>query len=343
MSLHEIPPGLVHGLEGASFTMRMTAAVFLTVGLFNSLELIVMVCWTFRSWRGLYFWSLLISSVGIIPYVVGSILHYWNIVPLSASLPVAYIGFLSIVPVQSFILYSRLYLVFYYQRFLRILFEVIVTVSVLLLVPNSIAIFCSAFTQQPRWNYAYNVTERLQVTGFCVQELIISLLYIWSTVKLLRLSPEGKCRVKRIMYELLGINAITIALDITIIVVEYLNFYSLQVCLKVLVYSIKLKLEFAILGRLVAVTATRRAKQRDRVRRTSFIGHSHVLSDFTGETANGSDHAHRRPPPLDLSGVEQEPKPESPRPRSRSMSTSEVQGEGREIGVGGGERVHSGS
>ncbi|KAL4939802.1 hypothetical protein BDV06DRAFT_214011 [Aspergillus oleicola] len=285
--LWDIPPGLVHGLENASFRLRMTAAVFLTIGLFNSLELVVMVCWTFRSWRGLYFWSLLISSVGIIPYVVGSILHYWNIVTLSASLTVTYIGFLMIVPVQSFILYSRLFLVFYYQRFLRNLLDVIIIVTVILLIPNAIAMFGSAFIQDPSWNYAYNVTERLQVTGFCVQELFISFLYIWSTVKLLRLSPEGKSRAKRIMYELLGINTFIIALDIAIIVVEYLNLYSLQTCLKVLVYSIKVKLEFAILGRLVAVTTTRKAKQRERTRRSEFIGHSYILSGLGDRNGNG--------------------------------------------------------
>ncbi|KAL4901207.1 hypothetical protein BDW74DRAFT_182062 [Aspergillus multicolor] len=286
--LNAIPPGLVYGFAYATFRLRMAAAVFLALSLFNSLELIVLVCWTFRQWRGLYFWSLLISSIGIIPYVVGCILHYWNIVPLPASLTVAYIGFICIIPVQSLILYSRLYLVFYYAKILRVMLDVIIAVSVMLIVPNTIAMFGSAFVREPKWNYAYNVTERLQVTGFAVQELLISLLYIWSTVRLLRVSPEGKDRVKRIMYELLGINAFTIALDIAVIVVEYLNFYSLQICLKVFVYSVKVKLEFAVLGRLVAITTTRRAKQRDRVRRASFITHSYVLSDFNGETVLGT-------------------------------------------------------
>jgi hypothetical protein len=42
-----------------------------------------------------------------------------------------------------------------------------------------------------------------------------------------------------------------IALDIIIMIVQYLIFYYLQICLKALVYSIKLKLAFAVLGRLV--------------------------------------------------------------------------------------------
>lgn len=276
--LDAAPPGLVSGIEDASISRRVVIASFLTIGLFNCLELLVLICWTFQQWRGLYFWSLLVSSLGIIPYVIGSILHYWSIVPLSASLPVAYVGFLAIVPVQSLILYSRLYLVVYADNFLRVLLDVIIIVSVVLLLPNTITMFCSAFISRPAWNYAYNISERLQVTGFCVQELLLSLLYIWSTVRLLRVSHEGKTRVRRIMYELLGINAFTIILDIALIAVEFLNFYTVQVCLKVMVYSIKVKLEFAVLGRLVAVTATRMAKQQDRVRRTSFIGYPRGLN-----------------------------------------------------------------
>jgi hypothetical protein len=281
MDLSAAPFGLEHGLVDASLALRMTAAIFLCLALFNSLELIVLVCWTFQQWRGLYFWSLLISSIGIIPYVVGTILHIWDLVPLAASLPIGYVGFICIVPVQSLILYSRLYLVFYHEKILRIMLLVIITVSIVLVVPNSVSMYGSAFITEPSWNYAYNVTERLQVTGFAVQEVLLSLFYVYSAVRLLRISPEGKNRIKQIMYELLGINAITIALDIAVILIEYIYLYSLQVCLKVFVYSVKVKLELAVLGRLVALTNTRQEKRRDTVRRASFIGPTYNLSDYT--------------------------------------------------------------
>lgn len=283
------PPGLVYGLDNdVSFAKEIIFAVFLALALFNSVELVTLTCWTFSQYRGLYFWCLLSSSVGMIPYVVGCILHYWAGAPLGLTLPLSWIGFVAVVPVQSFILYSRLFLVFYHDKFLRWLLVGIIISSTLLLIPNSVAMYGSAFVSSPTWNYAYGVTERLQVTGFCVQELGISMIYIMSTVKLLKVSPEGKNRAKRILYELLGINTVTIILDIAIIVVEFLNYYTLQVCLKVFVYSVKVKLEFAVLGRLVAITSTRRAKQRDRVRRTSFIGNTHDLSDFTNGGATSS-------------------------------------------------------
>ncbi|CBF87118.1 hypothetical protein AN2570.2 [Aspergillus nidulans FGSC A4] len=269
MDLNTPPFGLEHGLESANIALRMTAAAFLCLALFNSLELVLLVCWTFHQRRGLYFWSLLISSIGIIPYVVGTILHNFDLVPLAVSLPIGHVGFICIVPVQSLILYSRLHLVFYHEKILRIMLFVIITVSIVLIVPNSVSMYGSAFTTSPSWNYSYNVTERLQVTGFAIQELLLSLFYVYSAVLLLRISPEGKSRVKRIMYELLWINTLTIVLDIAV------------VCLKVFVYSVKVKLELAVLGRLVALTNTTQEKRRNTVRRASFIGPTYDLSDFT--------------------------------------------------------------
>ncbi|KAJ0419560.1 hypothetical protein BJY00DRAFT_324302 [Aspergillus carlsbadensis] len=281
-NLEEVPPGLAHGLEYHSTEIKATVAVFLAIALFNSLELLVLICWTFTQWRGLYFWSLLLSSLAIIPYGVGAILHYYTIGPLPLGLAIAYVGFVTVIPLQSLVLYSRLHLVCYNEKFLRILLDVIIAVSLILLIPNTITTWGSAMIRASGWNYAYNIVERLQVTGFCVMELTLSSIYIWSTVKLLRLSPEGKNRVKRIMYELLGISLAVMVLDVAIIVIEYLNLYYLQVCLKVMVYSIKLKLEFAVLGRLVAVTRARGVKQRGRVLRSEFIGGPLDLGRFTG-------------------------------------------------------------
>ncbi|KAL4811727.1 hypothetical protein BDW67DRAFT_148904 [Aspergillus spinulosporus] len=306
MDLSAAPFGFEHGLAGASLALRMIAAVFLCLALFNSLELIVLVCWTFRQWRGLYFWSLLISSIGIIPYVAGTILHIWDLVPLAVSQSIGFVGFVCIVPVQSLILYSRLYLVFYHEKILRIMLFVIITVSIVFVVPNTISMFGCTFTLEPAWNYAYNVTERLQVTGFAIQEVLLSMFYVYSAVQLLRLSPEGRSLAKRIMYELLAISAFTILLDIAVILIEYIYLYSLQVCLKVFVYSVKVKLELAVLGRLVALTNTRQEKRRDIVRRASFIGQTYNLGDLTNTNgATTATDADRGPDALDIEEVMQ--------------------------------------
>lgn len=53
------------------------------------------------------------------------------------------------------------------------------------------------------------------------------------------------------MYQLLATNALIIMMDIVLLVFEYLNYFVIQTTLKSMVYSIKLKLEFSVLSRLV--------------------------------------------------------------------------------------------
>jgi len=62
------------------------------LALYNALELILLIFTTFHHYRGLYFWSLVLASGGIIPYVLGFLIEYFT-------------G-------QSVVLYSRLWLVF---------------------------------------------------------------------------------------------------------------------------------------------------------------------------------------------------------------------------------------
>lgn len=53
------------------------------------------------------------------------------------------------------------------------------------------------------------------------------------------------------MYQLFAINVIIILMDITLLGVEFANLYIVESVLKGVIYSIKLKLEFVVLGKLV--------------------------------------------------------------------------------------------
>lgn len=278
--LEAIPPGLVHGLEEQGTATKAAVAVFLTIALANAIELIVLILWTFHRYRGLYFWSMIVSVSGVILNSIGSILHYFNFGPLWLGLPLLYTGFMIMVPPQSLVLYSRLYLVFYNDRILRYLLIVIIIALVLLLTPDTVITYVAAALRTPPANLAYNIIERYQVTGFSVLEISLSLFYVYATAKLLRHSPEGKPRIKQILYELLAINFITMALDIATIVLQFINLNYLQICLKPLIYSVKLKMELAILGRLVAFTNLRRAKIQLGARNAEFMGTAFGLDDL---------------------------------------------------------------
>lgn len=60
------------------------SSVFVTIGcalsIYNGLELLLLVFTTFRRFQGLYFWSLLIASFGLLPYTVGLLIMYFTFI-----------------------------------------------------------------------------------------------------------------------------------------------------------------------------------------------------------------------------------------------------------------------
>lgn len=105
------------------------------------------------------------------------------------------------------------------------------------------------YSKNPSFERGYIYTERLQMTGFCVQEFIISGLYIWKTLDILKAGEKKEAR--RTLWQLFVINVVIVALDVALLVLEYLGLASIQIAFKPLVYSCKLKMEFAILSKLV--------------------------------------------------------------------------------------------
>jgi len=104
---------------------------------------------------------------------------------------------------------------------------------------------------QPQFRAAWSYLEKFQMTVFMLQECLISAIYLYETTKLLRIMKRNTTR--RTISELFTINVFIIALDIGLLVVEYLDLLVYEQTFKGAIYSIKLKLEFAILGKLVKI------------------------------------------------------------------------------------------
>jgi hypothetical protein len=99
---------------------------------------------------------------------------------------------------------------------------------------------------------AYDVFERIQMCGFCAQELFLSGLYIWKALDILRAAEQR--RSHRLMWQLFAINIIIVMLDIALLAFEFSNHHVIQQTVKGLAYSIKLKLELAILSKLIELS-----------------------------------------------------------------------------------------
>ena len=115
-----------------------------------------------------------------------------------------------------------------------------------------------------------------------MQELVLSSIYVYQARELLKESFNPKSR--SILYQLATVNFIIILLDLSLLVLQLVDLHQLQVSLKPAIYSVKLKLEFAVLGQLVCLVG---GTGSDRSRKSStFVPFVTEKSDRSGATLN---------------------------------------------------------
>ncbi|PNP60545.1 hypothetical protein THARTR1_00569 [Trichoderma harzianum] len=237
---------------------RIVMYVFFSLALYNVGELVCHVAVTFKRFRGIYCWSFLVATCGIALNAVGFLLRSMG-TSLSLSTYVysalGIVGWAAMVTGQSLVLYSRLHIILPRQGLIRGILIMIVVNSVWLLVPTTVLLFLCNSPGAAQYQVPYFIFERIQLTVFFVQEVIISVLYIHETYKILR-SYRGLVTGanRTTMVHLILINLVIIALDASILILQYTNHYDLQTAWKPFVYSIKLKMEFSVLNRLVELS-----------------------------------------------------------------------------------------
>ncbi|KAJ9610190.1 hypothetical protein H2200_004967 [Cladophialophora chaetospira] len=222
----------------------------IALSLYNCIELLLTILTTFREWHGLYFVSLIVASLGIIPYCLGFVLEYFKILVFWASMIFSTSGWVMLITGQSFVLYSRLGLIVQNDRVLKGVKWMIIIDALVFHTLTTVFQYCQAYGgEQAAFDRALFYMEKIQMTAFCVQEFIISGLYLWKTVDLLKLvSRKG---TRKVMWELFTINIIIVIMDIGLLALEYKGLRALERAFKSFIYSVKLKMEFAVLGKLV--------------------------------------------------------------------------------------------
>ncbi|KAM0521949.1 hypothetical protein ACHAPE_002514 [Trichoderma viride] len=274
------------GSDGINQTDLTIIIVFLSLALYNVLELLCIIWGTFKRYAGLYFWSFLIATLGIALSCVGFCIKFFGPDSLGyLSCTLSLTGWIAMVTGQSFVLWSRLHLVLRNQRRLKIILWIIIFNAVVchgMIIP----LVYGSFSNNPEiFDEPYQVTERIEIIVFFLQETMLSSIYIYETAKLLRSGNAlGKRRsIRRVLKNLILVNILVIVLDITILVLEFANLYNFQISYKPFAYSVKLKLEFTVLNRLVELTAGGRDPHAD--------GHGESSSRSSGgrHNSNASD------------------------------------------------------
>jgi hypothetical protein len=145
------------------------------------------------------------------------------------------------------------------------------------------------------------------MTIFTVQEVILSGLYLWKTLDILKTTIRR--RTSRIMWQLFSINILIVTMDTALLVVEFQDRHVIEQALKAVIYSVKLKLEFAVLSKLVGLT--KHSRSADGCNTTlNVYEHNDFLDTSAAQRTDsaltidfGIHHSRGQAPPSDLEKV----------------------------------------
>ncbi|KAF2255458.1 hypothetical protein BU26DRAFT_584265 [Trematosphaeria pertusa] len=276
-----------------SYPIALTLIVFLGISVYNVIELMLVIFTTFKRRHGLYFYSLLVATLGIIPYALGFFFKFYNITSSRILyLTLIAVGWPCMITGQSVVLYSRLHLIYRSSADTgRWVLVMIVVDAIVCHVPVIVLLYGANSSNPEPFLTPYSIYEKVQITIFFLQEVIISGLYLYKTSKLLRAECGIRGRNSRlVMTHLIWVNVMIIILDITLLAIEYAGYYDVQVVYKAAVYSIKLKMEFSILNRLLDLFQGRIHDSSDDPRSHPTV-HGHTTfkrSAGKSNTANGT-------------------------------------------------------
>lgn len=250
----ESSSGVTGGVDG-SLPILITMCAFLAISFYNMIELVVIIYTTFKLRSGLYFWSFVAATTGFAPYGIGFTLKFFQLISIPW-IPVAMvgIGLIGMVTGQSLVLYSRLHLIVRNAPRIRWVLYMIIFDAIVFHLPTMVMAFGADSSLSARFVPIFVVYDKIQLTVFFVQECIISGIYIYETVRLL--APTGEpvsASIRNLLKHLIIVNIFVLMLDSTVLAFGYSGYYQIQTTFKAAVYSVKLKVEFSVLNRLVGI------------------------------------------------------------------------------------------
>lgn len=217
---------------------------------------------TLKRRSGLYFWSVLITSWGLCIRQIGIMTSYLaRQCPWVLRLALAQVGWVMMVTGFSLVLYSRLSIIVQSRRtrqfaLAMIIFNGVVWHTAMTTISTGKAYekYAGDISRLPAWQHVDYYFERTQIVVFSAQETIISILYLHAAYKYLKNGFAQKEKSRQIMTTLLLVQVTIIAIDIGIIVIDFLGYLQLKLFINSFVYAAKLELEFVALNQLVELS-----------------------------------------------------------------------------------------
>jgi hypothetical protein len=132
----------ITGRLDTTLPIAMTISAFTAVAWYNVVELNVMIWMTFRRHSGLYFYSLLASSWGILIYALAFLMKFFQVWTNNyVSVALITVGWYAMVTGQSLVLYSRLHLVVRDRSKIRWVLYMIIIDFFLFHIPTTVLTF----------------------------------------------------------------------------------------------------------------------------------------------------------------------------------------------------------
>ncbi|TDZ61496.1 hypothetical protein CTRI78_v004361 [Colletotrichum trifolii] len=245
------------GSISVSQAQAMVMIAFAATAYYNTIETFFSIFTTFKRRRGRYFWSMVVSNTGININVVAFVLRYFGYYreAVFASSIIIPIAWYSMVTGQAVVLWSRLHLVVHSQRQIRLVLAMIVFNAVTMHVPETVIFFLANYHHPAQWSAPFKIYEKVELVVFTVQETIIAGFFLYEGY--FSLKPLGAIKPKAVtsmVRHLAALFAAVLLLDAGLIVLEYSDRFEIQTMCKPFVYSVKLKVEFVVLNKLLSFT-----------------------------------------------------------------------------------------
>ncbi|KAJ5556691.1 hypothetical protein N7494_000606 [Penicillium frequentans] len=221
----------------------------LATAIYNALEKVLITFDFVKNYRVLYFWSMQASCWGILVHAVVAIICCTSQQSTLPTFVLFIVGWYAMVTGQAVVSYSRLRLVVLDTSKVRWVLRMIVINACILHVPMTV-LFFGSISGDFRFFRPAAIFNRIQLVGFCVQESVMSCVYMSEAMRNLICVARLRGREQpRATTHLFGIGGFVFLLNILLLLTEY-RLHFIQISSQAVIYSIKLKLEFTLLFHL---------------------------------------------------------------------------------------------
>ncbi|KAL4878820.1 hypothetical protein BJY04DRAFT_107754 [Aspergillus karnatakaensis] len=231
--------------------LYLLSVSFLAIAAYNAIELLFWIFNFFKRRRGLYFWSILTATLSLAGFMISTTLSYFKIGPfLLTGLATAFL-YPCLLTAQLLVLYSRLHLISQSRHILRFVFWLIIITSILIFVPF-ITLLAGFSAGNMRFARPFSFIERFAILAAIARELLVCAIYICEAFRQLRPIMLVKGRAASVVFvHLILVTGAVVVLDAFMIVTVCKGESGMAMTFSCVAHSIKLKLEFAVLNRLV--------------------------------------------------------------------------------------------